>query len=150
MLAYGTTNTIMQVWNGSICDLGAVEPAIIVTLKIMSSEPNRFLYYMHEMYQLCWTSTVSPSLISISSPSLLYHGVAVIIITLKHYYVYMLKHYDRDRHRMTEAWSVGSRYGIHSNWYGQLKHVHSTSMHLITIWLVKWLSLIPSMAIWCF
>ena len=66
VLAHGTANARMQVWNGSICALGAVgEPAIIVTLMMMSSEHNRFLYYMHEMYQLCWTLTVSPKLISI-------------------------------------------------------------------------------------
>ena len=121
----------MQVWNGSICALGAVgEPAIIVTLMMMSSEHNPFLYYMHEMYQLCWTWTVSPNLISISGPSLLYHGVVFITITLKHYCVYMLKCYDGDSHRMAGAWSVGFGYGIQSNWYGQLKHVHFISMHL--------------------
>ena len=47
------------------------------------------------MYQLCGTLTVSPNLISISSPSLLYHGV-VFTITHKHYCVYMLKCYDRE------------------------------------------------------
>ena len=60
MLACGTANARMQVWNGSICALGAMgEPAIIVTLIMMSSEHNRFLYYMHEMYQLCWTLPIS-------------------------------------------------------------------------------------------
>ena len=151
VLAYGTANTRMQVWNGSICALDVVgEPAIIVTLMMMSSEHNRFQYYMHEMYQFCWTLTVSPNLISISSPSLLYHGVVFITITLKHYCVYMLKCYDHDSHRMAAAWSVGFGYGIQSNWYGQLKHVHFISMHLITIWLMKWLSMIPGMAIGCF
>ena len=107
VLAYGTANARMQVWNGSMCALGAVgEPAIIVTLMMMSSEHNRFLYYMHEMYQLCWTLTVSPNLISISGPSLFYHGVVFITITLKHYCVYMLKCYDHDSHRMAGAWSV--------------------------------------------
>ena len=77
--------------------------AIIVTLMMMSSENNRFLYYMHEMYQLCWTLTVSLNLISISTPSLLYNGVVFITITLKHYFVYMLKCYDRDSHRMAGA-----------------------------------------------
>ena len=149
VLPYGTANARMQVWNGSICALGAVgEPAIIVTL-MMISEHNR-LYYMHEMYQLCWTLTVSPNLISISSPSLLYHGVVFITITLKHNCVYMLKCYDRDSHRMTGVWSVGFGYGIQSNWYGQLKHLHSISMHLFTMWLMKWLSMIPGMAIGCF
>ena len=81
---------------------------------MMSSEHNRFLYYMHEMYQLCWTLTVSPNLVSISSPSLLYHGVVFITITLKHYCVYMLKCYDRDCHRMAGAWIVGFGYGIRS------------------------------------
>ena len=102
VLAYWTANARMQVWNGSIYALGAVgEPAIIVTLMMMSSEHNRFLYYMHEMYQLCWNLTVSPNLISIFSPSLLYHGVVFITITLKHYCVYMLKCYDRDSHRIS-------------------------------------------------
>ena len=138
VLAYGTANGRIQVWNGSICALGAVgEPAIIVTLMMMSSEHNRFLYYMHEMYQLCWTLTVSPNLISISSPSLFYHGVVFITITLKHYCVYMLKCYDRDSHHMAGAWSVEFGYGIQSNWYGQLKHAHFISIHLITIWLMK-------------
>ena len=106
----------MQVWNGSICTLGAVgEPAIIVTLMMMSSEHNRFLYNMHEMYQLCWTLRVSPNLISISSPSLLYPGV---VFVAKHYCVYMLKCYERDCHRMAGAWSVGFGYGIQSNGYG--------------------------------
>ena len=96
VLAYRTANARMQVWNGSICALGAVgEPAIIVTLIMMPSEHNRFLYYMHEMYQLCWTLTVSPNFISISGPSLLYHGVLFITITLKHHCVYMFKCYDR-------------------------------------------------------
>ena len=111
-LAYGTANARMQVWNGSICALGAVgEPAIIVTLMMMSSEHKRFLYYMHGMYLLCWTLTVSPNLISISGPSLLCHGVVFIIITLKNYCVYMLKCYDHDTHRMAGAWSVGFGYG---------------------------------------
>ena len=102
----------MQVWNGSICGLGAVgEPAIIVTLMMISSEHKRFVYYMHEMYQLCWTLTVSPNLISISGPSLLCHGVVFITITLKHYCVYMLKCYNHDSHRMAGAWSVGFGYG---------------------------------------
>ena len=140
VLAYGTANARMQVWNGSICALGAVgEPAIIVTLMMMSSEHNRFLYYMHEMYQLCWTLTVSPNLISISS--LLYHGVVFITITLLCIYVKMLWSWQS---------SHGRGYGIQSNWYGQLKYVHFISMHLITIWLMKWLSSIPGMAIWCF
>ena len=121
VLAYGTANARMQVWNGSICALGVVgEPEMIVTFMMMSSEHNCFLYYMHEMFQLCWTSTVSANLISISGPSLLYHGMAVITITLKLYCVYMLKCYDRDSHRMAGAWSVGFGYGIQSNWYGQL------------------------------
>ena len=91
VLAYGTVNARIQVWNWSTCALGAVgEPAIIVTLMMMSSEHNRFLYYMHEMYQLCWTLIVSPNFISISSPSLLYHGVVFITMTLKHYCVCML------------------------------------------------------------
>ena len=90
VLAYGTANASMQVWKGSICALGAVGgPAIIVTLMMMSSEHNRFLYYMHEMYQLCWTLTVFPNLISISSPSVLYHGVVFITITLKHSCAYI-------------------------------------------------------------
>ena len=63
--------------------------------------------------------------------------------TLKHYCVYMLKCYDRDSHRIAGAWSVGIGYGIQSNWYGQLKHVHFISMPLITIRLIKWLSMIP-------
>ena len=99
---------------------------------------------------VCWTATVSANLISISGPSLIYHGVAVITITLKHYCVYMLKCYDRDSHRTAGAWSVVFGYGIQSNWYGQLKHVHFILMHLITIWLMKWLSMIPGMAISCF
>ena len=141
----------VQVWNGSIRALGAVgEPAIIVTLMMMSSVHNRFLYYIHEMYQFCWTLTFSPNLIPISALSLLYHGVMVITITLKHYCVYVLKCYDRDSHCMAGAWSVGFGYGIQSNWYGQLKHVNFISMHLITIWLMKWLSMIPGMSIWCF
>ena len=141
----------VQVWNGSIRALGAVgEPAIIVTLMMMSSVHNGFLYYIHEMYQFCWTLTFSPNLIPISALSLLYHGVMVITITLKHYCVYVLQCYDRDSHCMAGAWSVGFGYGIQSNWYGQLKHVHFISMHLITIWLMKWLSMIPGMSIWCF
>ena len=112
VLAYGIAIARMQVWNGSICALGAVgEPAIIVTLMMMSSEHNRFLYYMHEIYQLCWTLTVFPNLISISGPSLLYHGVVFITITLKHYCVYMLKCYGRDGHRMAGPWSVRFGYG---------------------------------------
>ena len=151
VLAYGTVSARMQVWNGSICALGAVgEPEIIVTFMMMSSEHNRFLYYTHEMYQICWTLTVSANLIPISGPSLLYHGVAVITIILKRSCVYMLKCHDSDSHRMAGAWSVGFGYGIQSNWYGQLKHVHFISMHLITIWLMKWLSMIPGMAIGCF
>ena len=133
----------------NMCSGWVGEPAIIVILMMMSFEHNRFLYYMHEMYQLCWTLTVYPNLISISSPSRIYRGVAVITITLNYYYVYMLNCYDRDSHRMAEAWSDRFGYGIHSNWYGQLKYVHFISMHLITIWLMKWLSLIPGMAIWC-
>ena len=96
----------------TICALGAVgEPAIIVILMMMSSEHNRLLYYMHGMLQLCWTLTVSPNPISISGPSLLYHGVVFITLTLKHYCVYMLKCYDHDSHRMAGAWSVGFGYG---------------------------------------
>ena len=151
VLACGSANATMQVWNGSICALGAVgEPALIVTLSMMSSEHNRFLYYMHEMYQLCWTLTVSQSIKSISSPSLLYHGVVFITITLKQYCVCMLKCYDRDSHRMAGVWSIGFGYGIQNIWYGQLKHVHFISMHLITIWLMKWLSMIPGMVRWWF
>ena len=138
VLAYGTANARMQVGNGAICALGAVgEPAILVTLMMMSPEHNRFMYYMHEMYQLCWTLTVSSNLISISSPSFLYHGVVFITITLKHYCVHMLKCYDRDSHRMAGARSVGFGYEMQSIWYGQLKHVHFISMHLITIWLTE-------------
>ena len=136
VLGYGTANARMQVWNGSICALSAVgEPAIIVTLMMMSSEHNRFLYYMHEMYQLCWILTVSPNLISISSPLPLYHGAVFITITLKHYCVYMLKYCDRDCHRLAGAWSVGFGYGIQSNWYGQFEtctfHRNASYYHLI-------------------
>ena len=89
------------------------------------------MYHMHEMYQLCWT--VSPNLISIPSPSLLYHGVVFVTITLKHYCVYKLKCYDRDSHRMAGPWSVGFGYGIQSNWYGQLKDVLYISSQCILL-----------------
>ena len=145
VLACGSANARMQVWNGSVGALGVVgEPAIIVTLIMMLSEHNRFLYYMHEMYQLCWNLTVSPNLISISGPSLLYHGVVFITMTLKHYCVYMLKCCGFDSHRMAGVWSIGFGYGIQNNSYGRLKHVHFISFHLITIWLMKWLLMIPA------
>ena len=106
VLAYGTANARMQVWNGSICALGAVgEPAIIVTLMMMSSEHIRLLYYMHEMYQLCWTLTVSPNLISISVPSLLYHGMVFITITLLCIYVKMLWSWLSSHGRGLKRWS---------------------------------------------
>ena len=137
VLAYGTANARMQVWNGSICALGAVvEPAIIITLMMMSSEHNRFLYYMHEMYQLCWTLTVSPNLISISSSSLLYHGVVFITITLKHCCVYTLKCYDHDSHRMAGAWSVGFGYSREQLiWSIETRtfHLNASYYHLIDV-----------------
>ena len=52
VLAYGTANAIMQVWNGSIYALVAVgKPATIVTLMMMSSK-HLFLFYMYDMYQI--------------------------------------------------------------------------------------------------
>ena len=105
VLAYGTANAIMQVWNGSICALGAVgEPEIIVTLMMMSSEHNRFLYYIHVMYQLCWTLTVSPNLISISVPSLLCHGMVFITITLLCIHVKMLWSWHSSHGRGLTRW----------------------------------------------
>ena len=130
----------------NMCSGAVGEPAIIVTLMMMSSEHNRFsCITCTKCISFVGLLTVSPNLISISVPSLLYHGVVFITITLLCIYVKMLRSWQSSHGR---AWSVIFGNGIQSNWYGQ--HVRFISMHLITIWLMKWLSLILGMAIWCF
>ena len=150
VLAYGTANARMRVWNGSICALGAVgEPAISdLNDDVVWVQPFPVSHARNASALLDLNSFPEPHIhIRLS---LLYHGVVFITMTLKHYCVYMLKCYDRDSHRMAGAWSIGFGYGIQSHWYGQLKYVHFISMHLINIWLMRWLSMIPGMAIGCF
>ena len=146
VLACGTAR--MQVWNGiNLCSgcVGRTCNDSDLNDDVAWAQPFPVLHARNVPALLDFNSFPEPHIHIQSFTPLPWVGVRH--QTLLCLYV---NYYERDSHRMAGAWSVGFGYGIQSNGYGQLKHVHFISMHLIPIWLTKWLSMIPGMAIGCF